>query len=101
MSEVRFRDVTLKHPLEIDSEDPEIWKGMHALGIDLVEGYGMTECAPMITFSRPDDLIPGCAGKALPTCQVCIKEGEICAKGDNVMQGYYGMEKERFVATLH
>ena len=74
--------------------DPEIWKGMHALGIDLVEGYGMTECAPMITFSRPDDLIPGCAGKALPTCQVCIKEGEICANGDNVMQGYYGMEKE-------
>ena len=74
--------------------DPAIWKGMRTLGIELVEGYGMTECAPMITFSRPDDLIPACAGRALPSCEVCIKEGEICARGDNVMQGYYGMEAE-------
>lgn len=74
--------------------DPAIWKGMRTLGIELVEGYGMTECAPMITFSRPDDLIPACAGRALPSCEVCIKDGEICARGDNVMQGYYGMEAE-------
>ena len=74
--------------------DPAIWRGMRTLGIELVEGYGMTECAPMITFSRPDDLIPACAGRALPSCEVCIKDGEICARGDNVMQGYYGMEEE-------
>ncbi len=69
--------------------DPEIWHGMHALGIDLIEGYGMTECAPIIAFSRPDDLIAGCVGRSLPSCQVEIKDGEICARGANVMQGYY------------
>ena len=74
--------------------DSAVIRGYEDIGVEVVQGYGMTECAPMITFSRPDDLIPGCAGKALPTCQVCIKDGEICAKGDNVMQGYYVMEKE-------
>ncbi len=69
--------------------DPSLWKGMHVLGIDLIEGYGMTECAPIIAFSRPDDLRPGCVGQSLPSCQVEIKDGEICAKGANVMQGYY------------
>lgn len=68
---------------------PKIWQGMHVLGIDLIEGYGMTECAPIIAFSRPDDLRPGCVGQPLPSCQVAIKDGEICAKGANVMQGYF------------
>ena len=69
--------------------DPNLWRGMHVLGLDLIEGYGMTECAPIIAFNRPDDLRPGCVGQPLPSCQVEIKDGEICAKGDNVMQGYY------------
>lgn len=74
--------------------DPETWQGLHTLGLEIIEGYGMTECAPIITFSRPDDLRPGCVGKALPSCKVEIIDGEICAKGDNIMQGYYNRPEE-------
>jgi len=74
--------------------DPEIWKGLRVLGLEIIEGYGMTECAPIITFSRPGDLRPGCVGKSLPSCQVSIINGEICAKGDNIMQGYYNRPEE-------
>lgn len=74
--------------------DPAVWRGLHTLGIDLMEGYGMTECAPIISFSRPDDLRPGCVGKPLPSCTVVIKDGEVCVKGPNVMQGYYNRPQE-------
>lgn len=74
--------------------DPEIWKGLRTLGIEVIEGYGMTECAPIITFSRPGDLRAGCVGQALPSCQVTVIDGEICAKGNNIMQGYYNRPEE-------
>jgi len=74
--------------------DAETWKGLHTLGIDIIEGYGMTECAPIITFSRPDDLRPGCVGRRLPSCWVTIIADEICVKGENVMQGYYKKPQE-------
>ena len=74
--------------------DPAVWKGLNTLGLEIIEGYGMTECAPIITFSRPGDLKPGCVGQALPSCQVKIIDGEICAKGDNIMQGYYNRPEE-------
>jgi len=74
--------------------DPAVWKGLRTLGIEIIDGYGMTECAPIITFSRPDDLQPNCVGKPLPSCQVEIIDGEICAKGDNIMQGYYKRPEE-------
>ena len=74
--------------------DAGTWRGLHVLGLEIIEGYGMTECAPIITFSRPDDLRPGCVGKPLPSCKVEIIGGEICAKGDNIMQGYYNRPEE-------
>ena len=74
--------------------DREIAIDIKTLGLDLLEGYGMSECAPMISFTRPDDIVPGSVGKPLPSEKVILKNGEICVKGPNVMQGYYNRPEE-------
>ena len=68
---------------------------LKTLGLYVLEGYGMTETAPMISFTRPGRRKVGYAGELLPNIEVKISEqGEICVKGDNVMQGYYQREEE-------
>ena len=74
--------------------DTEIGNGMKTLGITVLEGYGMTETSPMISFTRPGDIIPGCSGLPLPCCECKIIDGELCVKGDNVMKGYYNRPEE-------
>lgn len=74
--------------------DKNIARGLKTLGINLLEGYGMTETAPIITFTRPYDLVPGSAGKLLPNMEIKFVDGELCAKGPNVMQGYYNRPEE-------
>ena len=74
--------------------DAEIGKGLRTLGLDVLEGYGMTERAPIITFTRPDDIIPGCVGLPMPSVECKIIDGELCAKGPNVMMGYYNRPEE-------
>ena len=68
----------------------EIAKIFKTLGFYVLEGYGMTECAPMIAFTRPGEWRYHYAGRALPGCEIKIAEtGEILVRGNNVMQGYY------------
>lgn len=74
--------------------ETEIGRGMKTLGISVLEGYGMTETSPMISFTRPGDIIPGCSGLPLPCCECKIIDGELCVKGDNVMKGYYNRPEE-------
>lgn len=74
--------------------DREIGEGLRTLGIDMLEGYGMSETAPIIAFTRPGDYIPGCVGLPLPSVECKIINGELCAKGPNVMQGYYNRPEE-------
>lgn len=76
------------------SLDREIGEGLRTLGLDVLEGYGMTEAAPMISFTRPGDIIPGCAGLPLPSVECKIVGGELWAKGPNIMQGYYKRPEE-------
>jgi long-chain acyl-CoA synthetase len=64
------------------------------LGFEILEGYGMTEAAPMITFPRPGKAIIGTTGQPLPGLTVEIRDGEIVAKGPNIMQGYYNRPEE-------
>jgi long-chain acyl-CoA synthetase len=64
------------------------------LGFDVMEGYGMTEASPMITFPRPGKIVIGTAGQALPGLTVEIREGEVIARGPNIMQGYYNRPEE-------
>ncbi|MFH0974220.1 MAG: AMP-binding protein [Spirochaetota bacterium] len=66
----------------------------NTLGFDVLEGYGMTESAPMITFPRPGKVKIGTTGQAMPGVDIEIRNGEICARGKNVMQGYYKRPEE-------
>ncbi|MGN0186795.1 MAG: AMP-binding protein [Paludibacteraceae bacterium] len=74
---------------------PDIGSIFKTLGFTVLEGYGMTETAPMITFTRPWNVQVGYAGEPVPGVEVRIAEnGEVCVKGDNVMQGYYNRPQE-------
>ncbi len=75
------------------SLDREVEKDLRTLGFDVLNGYGMTECAPMITFTRPGKFKIGSAGNKLFCNEIRIKDEEILTKGPNVMMGYYGHPK--------
>lgn len=68
---------------------PEISKGFRDLGIDFMQGYGLTEFAPIVSVNRLDKFKDGTAGIPIPSCEVKIENGEILVKGPCVMQGYY------------
>ena len=72
----------------------EVGKFFYALGFDILEGFGMTEAAPMITFPRPGNIKIGSTGQPLPGLTIEIRDGEIVAKGPNIMQGYYNRPEE-------
>ncbi|MDD4734711.1 MAG: AMP-binding protein [Kiritimatiellae bacterium] len=74
--------------------DPAVAECLRTLGFCVLEGYGMTEAAPMITFPRPDGVRPGSCGQALECNEVRIQDGEVISRGPNVMQGYYGRPEE-------
>lgn len=75
--------------------DPKYEKGMHEFGIEIYNGYGMTECSPAITCNRPGQRKFGSVGTPLDCCEIKINNpdeegvGEIYVKGKNVMAGYY------------
>lgn len=79
---------------------PEVAVAFNDFGINLIEGYGITECAPIVSLTRLNELRPGSAGIAVPGSEIKIDNpgedgiGEILYKGDNVMLGYYNNPEE-------
>lgn len=70
--------------------DPEVARGYRELGIEFLQGYGLTESAPIITVNRNKAFKDDAAGLPLPTVEVKIAEdGEVLARGPNIMKGYY------------
>ena len=74
----------------------EVGEFFNTIGIDLIQGYGITECSPLVSANN-DKYHNDCTtvGFPLPCCQIDIINkdsdgiGEICVKGDVVMMGYY------------
>ncbi len=75
--------------------DPEIIKGMRAFGLNVIQGYGLTESAPLAAVNHDSYFNDRSAGLVLPEGELKILSpaedgtGEICYRGDNVMLGYY------------
>ena len=70
--------------------DPELIRFFRALGIEVLQGYGITECSPVVSVNRPGNNLVGSVGQPLPCCEVKIDGREICVRGDSVSPGYYG-----------
>ena len=85
----------------------KVQKDLHGLGFTVLEGYGLTESSPVLTVARPGNkLLRGSVGKPLPGVEVKIESpdengvGEVFARGQNVMLGYYNNE-EATESALH
>ena len=77
----------------------EIISFFEGVGISILNGYGITECAPIIAVNKSRNVVKGSVGNVLDIDDVKIAEpnengeGEICVKGPNVMLGYYKNEE--------
>lgn len=84
---------------------PEIGKFFNDIGITLLNGYGITECSPLVSVNRANFNDSNTVGVILPCCEVKIEnktadgDGEIYVKGDIVMKGYY-KEPEKTAKVL-
>lgn len=76
------------------SLDRKVWRDLDTLGFGIREGYGMTECAPIISFPRIGRNKIGSPGEPLPGIEVRIVDGEIAVRGCNVTSGYYKRPEE-------
>lgn len=72
----------------------ELIKKYNGIGVNLFQGYGLTECSPLLTVNFDYYHRPGSVGKIVDKCQVKIVDGEIWARGISVATGYYKNQKE-------
>ncbi len=70
----------------LEEEVEEFWNN---LGIDVLQGYGLTETSPVLSFNTFTEKRKGSTGRIIPGVEVKIASGEIWIKGDNVFRGYY------------
>lgn len=74
--------------------NPDYVEKFAEYGITILQGYGMTECSPVISTNLEWDNRKGSVGKLLPNCEGKIVDEEIWIKGSSVMMGYYKMPEE-------
>lgn len=80
--------------------DPEVAKGLREFGFNFLQGYGLTETAPILALNRLNNFKDNAAGIPLPGVEIKILDpdengsGEIAAKGPNIMLGYYKNDEQ-------
>ena len=62
--------------------------------ITIQQGYGMTECSPVISVTQKWNIRKDAVGQLIPNCEAKTVDGELWVKGSSVMQGYYKMPEE-------
>ncbi|CAM0117101.1 AMP-binding protein [Rhabdochlamydiaceae symbiont of Dictyostelium giganteum] len=87
---------------------PDLFQKVEKLGITMLEGYGVTECSPVVSLTRIKSVREG-VGKPIPGVKLCVvhpetlekipssEEGEICIFGSNVFKGYLGDIRSPFI----
>ncbi|MDO5538630.1 MAG: AMP-binding protein [Eubacteriales bacterium] len=74
--------------------DPYYIEKFAEYGVDVYEGYGMSECSPVISSNTPEDHKAGSIGRPLSNVEIAFDNGEILVRGSSVMKGYYNMPDE-------
>jgi long-chain acyl-CoA synthetase len=74
--------------------DPFYIDKFREYGVNIYEGYGMSESSPVISSNTPTCNRPGSVGKVLKNAEVRFDEGEILVRSTSVMKGYYNMPGE-------
>jgi len=83
------------------SLDPEVFNFWNNMGFTVLEGYGLTECSPVLCVNTMERQVAGAVGPPLPGIQLKLVEKELLARGDNIFPGYYRNEqatREAFTA---
>lgn len=79
--------------------DPEVSRGFKDMGVEVIQGYGLTETSPVLAAENPQHRRDGSIGRAIPGQELLIINadeegvGELIASGDNLMSGYYENEE--------
>jgi len=73
--------------------DPEVFNFWDSMGFTVLEGYGLTECSPVLCVNTMERQVAGSVGPPLPGVQVKIEGREVLVRGDSVFPGYYENEQ--------
>lgn len=74
--------------------NPDYIELFERFGIQILQGYGMTECSPVISTTVAWNVKKNSVGQLLPNCEAKTVDGELWVRGSSVMQGYYKMPEE-------
>ncbi len=72
---------------------PELFRFWEGMGFRVVEGYGLTECSPVLAANSFDKRVPGSVGLPLQGIEIRFDQGELLARGENLFPGYYENEE--------
>lgn len=89
-----INDSLLRVAKNIRLFQPDMIDLFESYGITILQGYGMTECAPAISTNVSWDIRKNSVGKLLPNCEAKVVDKELWVRGSSVMQGYYHMPEE-------
>jgi long-chain acyl-CoA synthetase len=73
--------------------DPDVFNFWNSMGFTVLEGYGLTETAPVLCVNTMERQVAGSVGPPLPGIELKIEDKEVLARGDNIFPGYYENEQ--------